>query len=1569
MRVEEGQSFIKNVRRRLKDDAQARKEREKRRRRVMLEQLEAHEAQEEVYREEQLVTRLMRQSLQERRVIVQLMHVRHEKHVMVQNRIFREKQYEEQRLKEFRQSLDREEVLARQERVEQAERREREREVHERLMADWAERRFRRHYQLCQEVVAHILDLVTTVSEYRQLTQGLIPSKVMREWKELFFTQMPIFEQPAAPQQASAESPEDSIELAKQHLLNTQDYEDYQLMRGEWQPPADGDIHGPPPNNNVLGHAVNRIIEAAHPTKEPSPPPQFPPFPIKACILGKLHAGKTTCLKHLAQALNIRAISPETLLQEAVRAFDEGETADPGESQGDEAEAGMEKVPSARAQLGEHAANLLRKGKSVPDELLVEMVTECLRRLPAECGWILDGFPVTITQAKLLEKALTGLDPDNTMPKTKRSRTKLAVDPKASKEPPPPQPALDIAILLEVSDNTVLARHSESTGSAQRPGAEQRCRVWEVSHAAGAEIQKPSSPQELQETPDVGESLSPEEEQLLPRLTGFLDNWSKLEKWFEGQQQILVKVNGELEWSQLLEKLEFVLVNALFKKHTRDAGTEKPSEITTPAQAETSPSQGPQETAPKDGNLAGSGSASGLSSAKEKTKVSLGDKQHNKSGSISQAGSAKGKKAREQKGKSEPPPSELTSEPDNTHPPPPKPGSDQWVYVDEPVPQEIVEYLSRYWSSIEETYTSTIHSVMQQLRGEQHRIIHGLHALRKDFQEYLETRPDHKQEFVSQWQEDYNSMADDLRGDEDVKAELMLRLYTLRECLWDISDKRKEEAERERQNMMRNGWLQDHLAILLNFYTTLMQAEVDRFQDTARFLQDYYKGMEGKIPLENSKEFARIPLVNVADVQLPTSASQDIRSVPDSSQPDGQRKPETSGSGTRGEEEQEGEREGGQELKQFRVPDSSQPDGQRKPETSGSGTRGEEEQEGEREGGQELKQFRVPLVPYRIPSSSLVVKEKSKSPVKVTGKAKEEVVLTDAPPITNVDEYLIFEAYHTAASTLSNIIQREVKVKEDEEKKEQKLKEDKERDQQKSSSGKDRKKKSADKKKGPRSTTPLLPTLVENPEEIRRRELRERIYAEYFGALEDEAAAVTTRLDLIKLKAVAAIEDLKSQAGHIFTSMEDWLGSQFLQEMDSIAALLTVGLEHVRAGTKIKLRLELGSKEFFVNGDVRLVASPAPPPRLPSEETPTAGELTIRQLWDLLRQFRLLLPTGLMTRRVFIETLQDLISQDLGSDHFPEPWCSVTYPQLVEVSRVLAPDSDFLDWRQFLLSIAQPWPYPSLKELLDTKMRLQAVDQAGSGLLTQEQYDQVKLWFTGDTNQQVPEDPVEPIPFDRLGQLKKVFFAMFADSSVPEPRLDYNNMLLYFSGHPNPAQGLHQALSITLGAPLPWTPPSTSSLLKSEPCAPQHVPKRSPMPDGSPTPDESLTLAEKVPLSALFQVVTHGVTEIGDIHRHRSQDEEWLRHCKHFTQVYKELGSKELEPLPFNVLLKHPVIMDFITNTALFSQPDVWAVVQKWSVEGEGVANSSPEPSVEMGPSTPTDDTGPRQSRRRVPRV
>ena len=106
-------------------------------------------------------------------------------------------------------------------------------------------------------------------------------------------------------------------------------------------------------------------------------------------------------------------------------------------------------------------------------------------------------------------------------------------------------------------------------------------------------------------------------------------------------------------------------------------------------------------------------------------------------------------------------------------------------------------------------------------------------------------------------------MADDIRDDEETRSELHQRLDDLRERLWTICDERKETAEKEREGVIGDGWLDDNTGLLTNHYITLMQGEVDRFQDTVRMLKDYYRGMEGKIPDQLPNDYSRIPLVEV----------------------------------------------------------------------------------------------------------------------------------------------------------------------------------------------------------------------------------------------------------------------------------------------------------------------------------------------------------------------------------------------------------------------------------------------------------------------------------------------------------------------------------------------------------------------------------------------------------------------------------------------------------------------------------------------------------------------------------
>ena len=93
-------------------------------------------------------------------------------------------------------------------------------------------------------------------------------------------------------------------------------------------------------------------------------------------FLGPPGAGKGTQADRLAQELGIPHIASGDMFREEV-------------AQGTE--------------LGRAAKRYLDAGEYVPDEVTIEMVSERLRRPDARRGFVLDGFPRTLAQAKALD--------------------------------------------------------------------------------------------------------------------------------------------------------------------------------------------------------------------------------------------------------------------------------------------------------------------------------------------------------------------------------------------------------------------------------------------------------------------------------------------------------------------------------------------------------------------------------------------------------------------------------------------------------------------------------------------------------------------------------------------------------------------------------------------------------------------------------------------------------------------------------------------------------------------------------------------------------------------------------------------------------------------------------------------------------------------------------------------------------------------------------------------------------------------------------------------------------------
>ncbi|XP_021117165.1 sperm flagellar protein 2 isoform X2 [Heterocephalus glaber] len=820
--------YIKKIQKRLEEDAFAREQREKRRRRLLMDQLIAHEAQEEAYREEQLIHRLMRQSQQERRIAVQLMHVRHEKEVLRQNRIFREKQYEERRLKDFQDALDREAALAKQAKIDFEEQILREKEVHEKIAVERVQARYTKHYKICGEILDQILDLSTKVADYRMLTNNLIPLKMMRDWKELFFHGKPIYEQTSIKHMPANPSEEQLRELDKRDLLDSKDYEEYKNMVGEWTVPEEMVDNLPPSNNSILGHVLHRLIEKSLPPQAEPTEPEMPSFAIKGCVLGKTLSGKTITLNTLQREFPIQVLCVDTLVQEAIQAFYDNEEVsgdlpiqkeggkspsdlqkDSKESQdshnvSSDAPVSGESLPetegetrsthtnrtpkpeevkssdsnnfsklTVRAQLGAKSQQLLKKGKSIPDTLLVNIIVNAVNEIPVNQGWILDGFPMTLNQTQLLEEALIGCNRSLIEMETKKTQiSTLAVDPMSSKEVPLPSSAFDFVILLDISDSFLLSRMNDII--VEKKLEEKEAEKKAIASLAESLPLPPPPPE-------------PEKE-----------------KEIQAQHK------------------------------------QEPSK-TPPAKGK------PQSETPHD--------------KQEPLHEGKGKK-----------GSHKGKTPGGKTPIKKSPAQSTEVSPTPVGPPPPKPGSEEWVYVSEPVPEEVPSFLVPYWQLIENSYINTIKTALRHLREDQHSVLAYLYEIRTSFQELLRA-PDYKQEFVSQWQADFNSLPDDLWDDEETKAELHQRLNDLRERLWDICDARKERAEQERLDIIKERWFQDSLRITTTHFSSLMQAELNCFQDTKRFLQDYYRAMECKSPIEDNKKFTRVTLVqmdakDVSETQL-----------------------------------------------------------------------------------------------------------------------------------------------------------------------------------------------------------------------------------------------------------------------------------------------------------------------------------------------------------------------------------------------------------------------------------------------------------------------------------------------------------------------------------------------------------------------------------------------------------------------------------------------------------------------------------------------------------------------------
>jgi len=105
---------------------------------------------------------------------------------------------------------------------------------------------------------------------------------------------------------------------------------------------------------------------------------------VRLVVLGPPGAGKGTQAERFARERGLPKISTGDILREAVQ---------------------------SGSELGRAARAIMETGKLVSDEVMIGIVRERLERNDAQRGFVLDGFPRTVGQAKALDRMLDDESP------------------------------------------------------------------------------------------------------------------------------------------------------------------------------------------------------------------------------------------------------------------------------------------------------------------------------------------------------------------------------------------------------------------------------------------------------------------------------------------------------------------------------------------------------------------------------------------------------------------------------------------------------------------------------------------------------------------------------------------------------------------------------------------------------------------------------------------------------------------------------------------------------------------------------------------------------------------------------------------------------------------------------------------------------------------------------------------------------------------------------------------------------------------------------------------------------
>ena len=325
--------------------------------------------------------------------------------------------------------------------------------------------------------------------------------------------------------------------------------------------------------------------------------------------------------------------------------------------------------------------------------------------------------------------------------------------------------------------------------------------------------------------------------------------------------------------------------------------------------------------------------------------------------------------------------------------------------------------------------------------------------------------------------------------------------------------------------------------------------------------------------------------------------------------------------------------------------------------------------------------------------------------------------------------------------------------------------------------------------------------------------------------LKGEQEAYMARLRLLAKKFSAMLKELQENAALTFEWQADLLQARYQGECGAVSALIALVQKTIESESELPYEMRLEGTELVVDEE-RLALRPPPAEEdVVGDEPPvTEGVFKVSQLKNLQSQLQ-----QASREELPVETALEIVLRVCSSrGGAPPAWEAASAASIDAVVKQFDHQhTGYLDWRELVASLAAQH-FPKMvsalpRHVAETRMAMEAADEDSDGLLDEEQFFGVPMWWEEELSE-------GDTCVDTNMMAKDMWFSMMAGD---DGLLDFKAALLLMTMDRSERDGLVKAL-VCIGETNGRGPPEQLSLERLERIAyPSGVPEASlvPVPD------------------------------------------------------------------------------------------------------------------------------------------